>query len=387
MSRGVQRGSSEAKRILHAGVQKRFFRSDLIGTDAYRQVRKDDLAEIRAQEYIDPMAPTVKVAVTGGAGAIGYSMLFRIASGELFGKRQRVQIRALELPFALEALRGVAMELNDCAFPLLDGMLCTDDPDRAFEDIDYALLVGSKPRGPGMERGDLIKANGEIFAKTGKSLNQFARPCAKVVVVGNPCNTNCLIAANNAPNIPPENFSAMTRLDHDRGLGQLAKKANCSVSDIKDFCIWGNHSPTMYPDISNATIKGRSVMDTLSQANAGEDMQKWYTDDFIPTIQQRGAAIIKARGASSAASAANAALMHARDLELGTNGARQSMAVLSNGEYGITKGLYYSFPVTTSDSNYKIVEGLTVTQFSEAKMKATEKELLAERDTVAHLLP
>merc|ERR1712066_1059812 len=202
-------------------------------------------------------------------------------------------------------------------------MLCTDDPDRAFEDIDYALLVGSQPRGPGMERSDLIRVNGENFAKTGKSLNNFARPCAKVVVVGNPCNTNCLIAANNAPNIPAGNFSAMTRLDHDRGLGQLAKKAKCSVKDISNFCIWGNHSPTMYPDISNA-----------------------------------------------------------RDWELGTNGSRQSMAVLSNGEYGIAKGLYYSFPVTTADSNYKIVEGLPVTQFSEEKMKATEKELLKERDVV-----
>merc|ERR1719189_2881972 len=211
-----------------------------------------------------------------------------------------------------------------------------------------------------MERGDLIKENGVIFEKTGKMLNQYARKSCRVVTVGNPCNTNCLITANNAPDIPIENFTAMTRLDHDRGLGQLAKKAKCSVKDISNFCIWGNHSPTMYPDISNATIKGKSVMDALTAANPGEDMQSWYEKDFMPTVQQRGAAIIKARGASSAASAANAALMHARDWELGTSGQRQSMAVLSNGEYGITKGLYYSYPVTTSGSDYKIVEGLSV---------------------------
>merc|ERR1719251_405437 len=256
----------EFKRVLrHAtGVQKRFFRSDLVGTDAYRQVRKDDLAEIRAQEYTDPMPPTVKVAVTGGAGAIGYSMLFRIASGELFGKNQRVQIRALELPFAIEALRGVAMELNDCAFPMLEGVFCTDDPERAFDDVDYALLVGSKPRGPGMERADLLKQNGAIFTGIGKALNKWARTSCKVVVVGNPANTNCLIAANNAPDIPISNFSAMTRLDHDRGVGQLAKKAGCSVKEVDDFCIWGNHSPTMYPDVSRCTIQGRKALSFLA---------------------------------------------------------------------------------------------------------------------------
>jgi len=365
-----------------ANTGKRFFRSDLVGTDAYRQHRKDALAERRAMEYVDPLPPTVKVAVTGGAGAIGYSLLFRIASGEMFGKRQRVQIRALELPFAIEALRGVAMELNDCAFPMLEGVFCTDDPDRAFDDVDYALLVGSKPRGPGMERGDLIRENGKIFTATGKSLNKFARPCCKVVVVGNPCNTNCLIAASNAPNIPITNFSAMTRLDHDRGLGQLAKKANCSVSDIKNFCIWGNHSPTMYPDISHATINGAPVMDRL-----GADGKEWYENEFMKTIQQRGAAIIEARGASSAASAANAALMHARDWELGTSGSWQSMAVASNGEYGVTPGIFFSYPVTTQDSEFKVVEGLNVSAFSEEKLKATEKELLAERDVVSALLP
>jgi len=366
---------------------KRFFRSDLVGTDVYRSHKKGHLEELRAMEYTDPMPPTVKVAVTGGAGAIGYALLFRIASGEMFGKRQRVQIRALELPMAIEALRGVAMELQDCAFPLLDGVFCSDDPARVFEDVDYAMLVGSKPRGPGMERGDLIKENGVIFESTGKALNKHARNCVKVVVVGNPCNTNCLIAANNAPDIPRENFTAMTRLDHDRGLAQLAKKAQCEVEDIVDFCIWGNHSATMYPDISNCKINGSSALEALKVTGAGEDPQSWYEGTFIPTIQQRGAAIIEARGASSAASAANAALMHARDWELGTSGKTQSMAVESKGEYGITEGLWYSFPVTTADSQFKIVQGVSVGAFSEQKMKATEKELLTERDFVAKMLP
>jgi len=366
---------------------KRFFRSDLVGTDVYRSHKKGPLEEMRAMEYTDPMPPTVKVAVTGGAGAIGYSLLFRIASGEMFGKRQRVQLRVLELPMAIEALRGVAMELQDCAFPLLDGVFCSDDPARVFDDVDYAMLVGSKPRGPGMERGDLIKENGVIFESTGKALNKHARNCVKVVVVGNPCNTNCLITANNAPDIPRENFTAMTRLDHDRGLAQLAKQAKCEVGDISDFCIWGNHSATMYPDISNCKINGTPALESLKAANAGEDQQAWYEGTFIPKIQQRGASIIEARGASSAASAANAALMHARDWELGTSGRIQSMAVESNGEYGITAGLWYSYPVTTSDSQYKIVQGVPVGTFSEQKMKATEKELLTERDFVAKMLP
>jgi len=366
---------------------KRFFRSDLVGTDVYRSHKKGALEELRAKEYTDPMPPTVKVAVTGGAGAIGYSLLFRIASGEMFGKRQRVQIRALELPIAIEALRGVAMELQDCAFPLLDGVFCSDDPSRVFEDVDYAMLVGSKPRGPGMERGDLIKENGVIFEATGKAINKHARNCVKVVVVGNPCNTNCLIAANNAPDIPRENFTAMTRLDHDRGLAQLAKRGQCDVADISGFTIWGNHSATMYPDISNSKINGKPALEALMAANGGEDQQKWYEETFIPTIQQRGAAIIEARGASSAASAANAALMHARDWELGTSGKTQSMAVESKGEYGITPGLWYSYPVTTFDSQYKVVEGIPVGAFSEQKIKATEKELLSERDFVAKMLP
>lgn len=285
----------------------------------------------------------------------------------------------------MDALRGVAMELQDCAFPLLDGVYCTDDPERGFDDVDVALLVGSKPRGPGQERGDLLRENGKIFTTIGKALNTWARPCVKVSVVGNPCNTNCLIAANNAPDIPVENFTAMTRLDHDRGLGQLAKKAGCSVKDIKDFCIWGNHSPTMYPDVSRCTIKGVPAMHALSQANEGADMKAWYTGEFIPTIQQRGAAIIKARGASSAASAANACLMHAREWELGSAGT--SMAVPSNGEYGITPGLFFSYPVTTANSQYRIIEGLNVDAFSEEMIKKTEAELISERDAVKDCLP
>merc|ERR1719277_412354 len=328
------------------------------------------------------MAPTVKVAITGAAGAIGYSLLFRIASGEMFGKKQRVQIRCLELPFAMDSLKGVAMELSDCAFPLLDGIYCTDDAERCFDDIDTCLLVGSKPRGPGMERGDLLRENGAIFTGIGKALNKFARKSVKVTVVGNPANTNCLIAANNAPDIPIENFSAMTRLDHDRGLGQLANKAKCSVKDIQKFCIWGNHSPTMYPDLSNCLIKGMPAMDALKAANPGEDMDKWYKEDFMPTVQKRGAAIIAARGASSAASAANAGLMHARDWELGSQGDWTSMAVSSDGgEYGVKPGLFFSYPVTTMPGgSYSVVPNVAVSAFSQEMIAKTEKELLEERD-------
>jgi len=367
----------------------RTFRSDLLGTDVWRSPYKDELAEARAaQEYADGgMLPTVKVAVTGGAGAIGYSLLFRIASGELFGKNQRVQIRCIELPFAMDALKGVAMELQDCAFPLLDGVYCTDDAERGFDDVDVALLVGSKPRGPGQERGDLLKENGAIFTKIGQALNKFARPTVKVTVVGNPANTNCLICANNAPDIPIENFTAMTRLDHDRGMGQLAKKAGVSVKSINDFCIWGNHSPTMYPDISRTLINGRPAMNVLAGAHAGVDMKQWYTDQFIPTVQQRGAAIIGARGASSAASAANACIMHARDWELGTNGSITSMAVPSKGEYGISPGLFFSYPVRTGGSQWEIVEGIDIDEFSAEKIKITENELKSERDAVSMYLP
>jgi len=378
--------SLQTTQLARTGV--RTFRSDLLGTDVWRQYVKDDLAEVRAQEYTDVMPSTVKVAITGAAGAIGYSLLFRVASGELFGKRQRVQIRCLELPFAMDSLKGVAMELQDCAFPLVDGVYCTDDPERCFEDIDVALLVGSKPRGPGMERGDLLKENGAIFTGIGKALNKFARPCVKVTVVGNPANTNCLIAANNAPDIPMENFTAMTRLDHDRGMGQLAKKAGVSVKEVDDFCIWGNHSPTMYPDVSRCTIQGRKALSFLAgKMGQGEDVQDWYTGEFIPTVQQRGAAIISARGASSAASAGNACLMHARDWELGTSGKVTSMAVVSKGEYDIAPGLMYSFPVRCANSEWSIVSGLEIDDFSREKMKKTEAELISERDAVASFLP
>lgn len=362
----------------------RTFRSDLLGTDTWRMYNKDEMAEHRARtEYAEPMPSTVKVAVTGGAGNIGYSLLFRIASGEMFGKRQRVQIRAIELPFAMDALKGVAMELQDCAFPLLDGIFCTDDAERGFDDVDVALLVGSKPRGKGQERGDLLRENGAIFTDVGRALNKFARPCVKVTVVGNPANTNCLIAANNAPDIPIENFTAMTRLDHDRGLGQLAKVSGTSVDDIKDFCIWGNHSPTMYPDISRCTIQGRPAADVLQQSVS----EKWYTDEFIPAVQQRGAAIINARGSSSAASAANACLQHARDWELGTGGKVTSMAVPSSGEYGVSPGLFFSYPVRCDQSQWRIVEGLQVDEFSQKKIKVTEDELKSERDAVSKFLP
>eukprot|EP00494_Astrolonche_serrata_P026659 UN26922 len=252
----------------------RFYRSDLAGTDVWRQHQKNDLAEKRAtDEYASHRPSTIKVAVTGPAGAIGYSLLFRLASGEVFGKNQRVQIRCIELPVAMNALQGVAMELQDCAFPLLDGVYCTDDIERGVEDIDVALLVGSKPRGPGMERADLLKENGAIFTGIGKALNKWARKSVKVTVVGNPANTNCLIASNNAPDIPRENFSAMTRLDHDRGVGQLAKMGGVPSKSIEGFTIWGNHSPTMYPDITRCTSGGKPIMNVLEGANQGTNMK------------------------------------------------------------------------------------------------------------------
>jgi len=371
-------------RILRNSV--RCFRSDLTGTDVYRSHQKDDLAEQRAMnEYVNVKPSTIKVAVTGAAGAIGYSLLFRLASGEVFGKNQRVQIRCVELPFAMNPLKGVAMELQDCSFPLLDGVFCTDDAERGFEDIDVALLVGSQPRKDGMERADLLKINGGIFTGLGRALNKWARPSVKVTVVGNPANTNCLIASANAPDIPVENFSAMTRLDHDRGIGQLAKMGGVPSKTINDFCIWGNHSSTMYPDITRCSSNGKPILNVLENANQGTNVKKWYTDEFIPTVQNRGAAIIKARGASSAASAANACIAHARDWELGSNGT--SMAVYSNGEYGISKGLFYSFPVTTNASNYKIVEGINIDEFSQKMMKTSEAELMKERDMVKDFLP
>jgi len=327
------------------------------------------------------MKAPVKVAITGPAGQIGYSLLFRIASGEMLGKDQPVILHLIELPHAMKMLQGVAMELDDCAFPLLKGIVQTDNLHKGFEDVDYALLVGAKPRGKGMERGDLLKDNGAIFAPIGKAMSEVAKRTCKTIVVGNPANTNCLIAASNCPNIKPENFSAMTRLDHNRALAQLAAKAKCSVTDIAKLIIWGNHSATQYPDLSHCTIKGQSAKSVVND-------DAWVKKTFIPTVAQRGAAIIAARGLSSAASAAGSAIDHIRDWALGTNGAWTSMAIYTNSgaPYGIDKGLYYSFPVICTPGDYKIVEGLSIDSFSAEMMEKTKKELLEERDFVKHLI-
>jgi len=321
----------------------------------------------------------VRVAVTGAAGQISYSLLFRIASGEMLGKDQPVILQLLEITPALEALKGVAMELEDCAFPLLAGIVQTDDATVAFKDIEYALLVGARPRGPGMERKDLLEANAAIFSAQGKALNDVAARNVKVLVVGNPANTNALIAQRNAPDLDPRSFTAMTRLDHNRALSQLANKTDSTVNDITHMTIWGNHSSTQYPDLHKAKVNGEDAM--------GKIDQDWYENDFIPTVQQRGAAIIKARGASSAASAANAAIDHMRDWALGTaEGDWTSMGVYSDGSYGIQEGLIYSFPCTCKNGDWEIVQGVDINDFSRAKMTATEQELAEERDAVAHLL-
>ncbi len=323
----------------------------------------------------------VKVAVTGAAGNISYAMLFRIASGEMLGKDQPVILQLLEITPALDALKGVVMELEDCAFPLLAGVVQTDDANVAFKDADYALLVGARPRGPGMERKDLLEANAAIFSAQGKALNDVASRDVKVLVVGNPANTNALIAQRNAPDLDPRNFTAMTRLDHNRGLAQLAEQTDSTVNDIKKMVIWGNHSSTQYPDLTFTTVNGKPALEQVER--------DWYENTYIPNVQQRGAAIIKARGASSAASAANAAIAHMRSWALGTeDNDWVSMGVYSNGEYGIEKGLIYSFPCTCNNGDWQIVEGLDVSSdFSKDKMKATEKELAEERDAVTHLLP
>eukprot|EP00753_Platysulcus_tardus_P003041 PLAT12203.1.p2 GENE.PLAT12203.1~~PLAT12203.1.p2 ORF type:complete len:355 (-),score=136.63 PLAT12203.1:78-1142(-) len=320
----------------------------------------------------------VRVAVTGAAGQIGYALNFRIASGEMLGKDQPVILSLVELPHAMDALEGVAMELADCAFPLLAGIEMHSDLDAGFADIDYALLVGAKPRGPGMERGDLLKDNGEIFISQGAALNG-AKKTAKVLLVGNPANTNCLIAASHASSLPKENFAAMTRLDHDRALAQLQGKTGCAVTDVEKFCIWGNHSPTMYPDLSHALIDGKAAKEVI-----GDDA--WIDATFIPDVQQRGAAIIKARGSSSAASAANAAIATMRDWALGSDGEWVSMAVPSDGSYGIAEGIYFSYPVITKDGGYEIVQGLPIDEYSQAKLDATEAELREERSFVEEML-
>lgn len=326
------------------------------------------------------MTSPVRVTVTGAAGQISYSLLFRIAAGEMLGPNQPVILQMLEITPALEALKGVAMELEDCAFPLLAGMVCTDDASEAFKDSDYALLVGARPRGPGMERKDLLEANAAIFSAQGKALNDNASREIKVLVVGNPANTNALITQRNAPDIDPRQFTAMTRLDHNRAMSQIANKTGRTINDVTHMTIWGNHSATQYPDLHEAKVSGRSAIELVDQ--------DWYETDFIPTVQQRGAAIISARGASSAASAANAALAHMRTWALGTtDGDWVSMGVYSDGSYGIAEGLIYSFPCVCKDGDWEIVQGLEINEFSRGKMEATENELAEERDAVQHLLP
>lgn len=325
------------------------------------------------------MKQPVRVTVTGAAGQIGYALLFRIASGAMLGDDQPVILKLLDITPALEALEGVRMELEDCAFPLLAGVECTDDPNAGFKDTDYALLVGARPRGPGMERKDLLEANAAIFSVQGKAINDHASRNIKVLVVGNPANTNALITQRNAPDIDPRNFTAMTRLDHNRAMTQIAIKTGTTVNDVTNMTIWGNHSATQYPDLFNAKVNGESAIDLVDQA--------WFEEDFIPTVQQRGAAIIKARGASSAASAANAAIGHMRSWALGTEGDDWvSMGVYSDGSYGIAEGLIYSFPCRCCNGDWVIVQDADINDFSRAKMQATEQELIEERDAVAHLL-
>ena len=320
-----------------------------------------------------------RVTVTGGAGQIAYSLLFRIASGAFLGPNQRIKLQVLDLPFMKDSLRGVQMELHDCAFPVLDEVVVTDDYATAFKDTDYCFLVGSKPRGPGMERGDLLKDNGKIFVGVGQAMNDNASRDCKTIVVGNPANTNALICSHYAPDIDAKNFTAMTRLDHNRALAQLALKTGQSVNDVKKMAIWGNHSPTMFPDIKNTTVGGKAARDLVDS--------KWERDDFIPTVQKRGAAIIEARKLSSAASAGSAALDHMRDWVSGTD-EWVSMAVNSTGNnYGIEEGLMFSFPCTVKDGQWSIVEGLDISdEFSQEKIKKTQDELISERQFVEDLL-
>jgi malate dehydrogenase len=325
------------------------------------------------------MKEPVRVAITGAAGNIGYAMAFRIAAGDMLGPDQPVILHLIEITPALAALQGVVMELNDCAFPLLAGAVATDDLNVGFKDVDYALLVGARPRGPGMERKDLLSANGQIFGPQGKAMNDHASRDIKVLVVGNPANTNALIASASAPDLDPGQFTAMTRLDHNRALSQLAEKTGAHVNDIKKMIVWGNHSATQYPDISQCTVKGQAAAELVDQG--------WYRDDFIPTVQQRGAAIIKARGASSAASAASAALDHMRSWALGTPGNDWvSMAVPADGSYGIGEGVIYSFPCVCQGGNYEIVQGIEIDAFSRERMQATDQELREERANVEDLL-
>jgi malate dehydrogenase len=325
------------------------------------------------------MKTPVRVAVTGAAGQIGYSLLFRIASGQMLGPDQPVILQLLEITPALKALKGVVMELDDCAFPLLAGVVETDDAKVAFKDADFALLVGARPRSKGMERKDLLEANGAIFTVQGKALNDVASRDVKVLVVGNPANTNAYIAMNSAPDLPRENFTAMLRLDHNRALSQLAARTGNPVDSIKKLVVWGNHSPTMYPDYRFATIAGKP-------AAAAVNDETWYRDTFIPTVGKRGAAIIEARGLSSAASAANAAIDHVRDWVLGTGGEWTTMGIPSDGSYDIPEGVIYGFPVTCNNGKYEMIKGLEIDPFSREKMNATLKELEEERNAIKHLV-
>jgi malate dehydrogenase len=328
------------------------------------------------------MKKPMRVAVTGAAGQIGYALLFRIASGDMLGRDQPIILQLLEIPDekAQKGLKGVMMELDDCAFPLLQSMVAASDPKVAFKDVDVALLVGARPRGPGMERKDLLEANGAIFVPQGKALNEVASRNVKVLVVGNPANTNCLIAMKNAPGLKPHQFTAMMRLDHNRALTQVAQKTGKPVTAVKSMTIWGNHSATQYPDVFNAKVDGQSAAKAIND-------QAWIESTFIPTVQKRGAAIIEARGLSSAASAANAAIDHVRDWVAGTpSGDWVSMGVPSDGSYGIPEGLVFGYPVTTSGGGYQVVKGLEHNDFAKGKIAATQKELQEERSAIEHLL-
>jgi malate dehydrogenase len=325
------------------------------------------------------MTQPTRVAVTGAAGQIAYSLLFRIASGEMLGADRPVHLQLLEITPALNALKGVVMELNDCAYPLLQGVTVTDDANVAFKDADVAMLVGAKPRGKGMERGDLLAENGKIFGPQGRALNDHASRDVKVLVIGNPANTNCLIAMKSAPDLDPRQFTAMMRLDHNRAISQVAEKTNSTVGDIRKVVVWGNHSATQYPDLNHATIAGKPAMDSLDQG--------WVRDEFIPRVQKRGAEVIEARGLSSAASAGYAGLDHVRDWMHGSaQGDWVSMGIPSDGSYGIPEGLIYSYPCVCSNGGYEIVQGLEIDEFSREKMDATRKELEEERDAVKALL-
>jgi malate dehydrogenase len=325
------------------------------------------------------MKKPVRVAITGAAGQIGYQLAFRIASGQMLGADQPVILQLLEIPPALPALRGVVMELDDCAFAPLAGIVATDDAAKAFRDADFALLVGARPRGPGMERNDLLEANAQIFSAQGKAINEQASREIRVLVVGNPANTNALIAQSNAPDIDASQFTAMTRLDHNRAIAQLAAKTGAHVTDVARMIIWGNHSATQYPDIHHATVRGAPATDLVEDA--------WYTDEFIPAVQQRGAAVIKARGASSAASAASAAIDHMHDWALGSkDDGWVSMAVPADGSYGIEEGIVFSFPVRCTGGRYEVVRNLEISDFSRDRIQVTEAELRGERDAIENLL-